>query len=65
MQLGDDVEKALTLVGITKSRVSKWLGHDCKCKERQEKLNRLGAWAARVTEGRLERAKEFLETLLK
>ena len=44
--LGDQVELALTAVGITQERVQKWLGPVCRCPERKEKLNRLGAWAA-------------------
>jgi hypothetical protein len=45
--LGDAVEAALLKFRI-KARVEKWLGPHCGCKERQEKLNRLGRWAKRV-----------------
>lgn len=44
MQLGDAVERALAAVGITQTRVQKWLGV-CGCEERKQKLNRLGRWA--------------------
>ncbi len=46
--LGDQVESALKLLGITKEKVEKWLGRPCGCKERQEKLNKLGRWAGRI-----------------
>jgi len=61
--LGDKVEAALKLVGITEERVSRWLGKLCNCPERREKLNQLGNWAARVVRGKLGKAKEFLEYL--
>lgn len=40
--LGDIVATGLSAVGITKERVSKLLGGDCGCEERQQKLNELG-----------------------
>lgn len=46
--LGDRVEAALTLVGITKERVSNLLGRECHCSERQQKLNELDLWARQV-----------------
>jgi hypothetical protein len=36
------VSSALSLVGITPSRVSKLLGRPCGCKKRKEALNRVG-----------------------
>lgn len=63
--LGDKVEQALSAVGITKERVSKWLGQPCNCTERREKLNALGFWAQRVVTGKLDKAKEYLSQLLK
>jgi hypothetical protein len=45
-QLGDAVSSALSAVGITKQRVSRLLGRQCKCKERQRRLNELGQQAA-------------------
>ena len=50
--LGDRVKQALTLVGITEERVSKWLGRPCGCAEKREMLNRLGDWAVNVLSGR-------------
>ena len=41
---GDRLEAALSAVGVTKERVSAWLGAPCGCAERQEKMNRLGRW---------------------
>ena len=49
--LGDHVEAALTKLGITSDRVEKWIGRKCGCRERKEKLNRLGAWAKKVLSG--------------
>jgi len=45
MELGDIVESALTMVGITSERVENWLGGPCGCKERRERLNNLSRWA--------------------
>jgi hypothetical protein len=65
MQLGDLVEKALHSVGVTKERVKNFLGRECRCGERKEKLNQLGAWAYRViTLGIKEDAEKHLETIL-
>ena len=50
--LGDRVSQALSLVGITEERVSKWLGRKCGCAKRREALNRLGEWAASVIQGK-------------
>jgi hypothetical protein len=49
--LGDQVESVLSTVGITKERVSRWLGRPCNCPARQEKLNKLGNWAASFAKG--------------
>jgi len=46
MNLGDQLERGLSAVGITKQRVSRLLGRPCKCKERQRRLNELGQRAA-------------------
>jgi hypothetical protein len=51
VNLGDTVERALSLTGITKERVSRWLGRPCDCDERRQKLNQLGWWAKRVIMG--------------
>jgi hypothetical protein len=40
--LGDMVAAGLSAFGITKERVSKFVGGDCGCRERQQKLNKLG-----------------------
>lgn len=52
MGLGDAIAAALMTVGISKERVSRWLGRECHCKERQEKLNSLGRWASRILSGK-------------
>lgn len=63
MGIGDTVERALATVGLTAERVERWLGRPCGCKERREKLNRLGYWAARVLRGFTEKAAAYLEDL--
>lgn len=37
--LGDVVAAGLEAVGITKARVSRWLGRPCRCRQRQAALN--------------------------
>lgn len=39
-RLGDQVESALSVIGITKDRVSKWWGAPCNCPARQMKINK-------------------------
>lgn len=63
MRLGDLVERALSSVGLTKDRVEAWLGRECHCRERQERLNQLGNWARRVLSGKAEGAAEHLDRL--
>ncbi len=63
--LGDHVEGALALVGITSDRVEHLLGTDnCGCTERKEKLNQLHRWAKRVIGGKTEKAEQHLESIL-
>lgn len=62
--LGDAVEVALTSVGITKERVSNWLGRPCKCPAYQEKLNKIGAWTAGVAKGVYANAKAAIEEII-
>lgn len=50
--LGDLVEAALSRVGLTEERVSRWLGRPCGCRERKDKLNRLWGWARRAMGGK-------------
>ena len=42
--LGDAISSALSAVGITEDRVSKWLGRPCGCGARKEKINSLHRW---------------------
>lgn len=62
--LGDRIAQALAIAGITKDRVSGWLGAPCACEDRQAKLNAIGNWAARVLSGKVERAKEFFDRIV-
>ena len=64
LELGDLVEKALTTVGITSDRVTRWLGRPCGCAKRREKLNELSRWAKRVIGGKTENAEEYLEEII-
>ncbi len=63
--LGDSVKNALSLVGVTEQRVTKWLGKPCNCPSRVERLNALEAWARRVIKGHSDKAKEYLADLLR
>lgn len=62
--LGDRVEQALSMIGITKERVEEWVGEECGCAERQEKLNQLGSWAHEAVTSSVENAKVYLEKLI-
>ena len=62
--LGDLVEEALGVVGITADRVSRWLNRPCGCEERKKRLNQLGSWAFRVTLGKTEKAEEYLKEII-
>lgn len=59
--LGDRVEQALSMIGITKERVEDWVGEECGCAERQEKLNQLGSWAHEVVMDGVQNAQSYLE----
>ena len=61
--LGSVIESALSGVGITKERVTDWLGVPCNCEEHRDKLNQLHLWAMRYTRGKLDQAKESLEAM--
>jgi hypothetical protein len=63
VQLGDLISSALSVVGITDDRMSRWLGHPCGCSERREKLNLLGQWARRVLSGRTTDAREHFDSI--
>lgn len=59
MLLGDVVERALSKLGISEEKVSKWLGRPCGCPERKEKLNTLHLWALRVLAGKKDSLDEL------
>lgn len=63
MLLGDAVAKAIHIAGIDERDVEAFLGPDCGCGERQEKMNSLHRWAARIVSGKLERAKELFASI--
>jgi hypothetical protein len=60
MNLGDKIESALQLVGVTPERVERFLGPDCGCEERKERLNAISAWAAHVLKKGTLKAEEYL-----
>lgn len=62
---GTVIRLALERVGITSERVDEWLGVPCGCREREEKLNAVTAWARRVARGKVDYAREYLSRLLK
>ncbi len=63
--IGDVVERALVSVGVTQARVEQWLGAPCGCEERQQKLNQLGFWAARVVKGRTSCMANYLYDIMR
>lgn len=62
--LGDRISQALTTVGVTEERVSSWLRQPCGCRERRQRLNQLGSWAARILQGSLDKAEEYLDNII-
>lgn len=63
--LGDLIEEALSSVGITQERVSKWLGRRCNCDEYREKINRLAAWAVRTVKmKKTDHAEDYLNRII-
>ena len=65
MLLGDRIERALNTVGVSQERVERWIGGLCQCKERKEKLNRLHAWVNRVLDGKIDKAAEYFDEIIK
>ena len=64
MNLGDKVEAALQSIGVDKALAEKWLGPECGCDYRKERLNLLGQWASRTLSGSFKKAKEYLLLIL-
>jgi hypothetical protein len=63
IRIGDRIAGALALVGVTESRIERWLG-GCGCGNRRKKLNRLSDWAESVTAETAAAAKQKLQGLL-
>lgn len=53
--LGTLIESALSTVGVTEERVTKWLGRPCGCSERKRKLNALSDWALGLVRGKIDK----------
>ena len=62
-ELGDRVAYALSIVGITEDRVTRWIGAPCGCARRREKLNQIDRWARRILRGHVEKAEQYLEEI--
>ncbi len=63
-ELGDVIHSALSQLGITGDRVTRWVGKPCGCEERREKLNSLSRWAKRVVAGKVGHAVAYLEDII-
>ena len=63
--IGDTVARALEIVGVTEQSIYQATGINCNCNERKERLNQLHVWALRVLSGKVNRAREYLEQILK
>ena len=61
--LGDHVEQALKLVGITQDRVAKVLG-GCGCGKRKVALNQLDQAAREILSGAVESGRDAINHLL-
>ena len=64
IDLGTTIETALSKVGIDHDKVNRWLGRECGCRERRDKLDSLGHWAERVVRGRVAGMKQFLQQIM-
>lgn len=66
--IGDAVEGVLKRVGITKERVSDWLGKPCNCPARKKRMNEWDLWfrhaAKLVSDEEYAIAKQRLEEIL-
>jgi hypothetical protein len=51
--VGDRLAAVLKFFGVTSYRLRKWFGIQCRCRQRQERLNRLAWQIARHVFGRL------------
>lgn len=63
-EVGDLISSALAIVGVTDDSVSRWFGRPCGCDQRRQRLNQLHRWATRVVSGKIERAREYLDSLV-
>lgn len=64
VELGDAIAGVLSTIGITPTKVSKWLDTSCNCEERKERLNQLSVWSKRVLAGKTHKAYEYLSQIL-
>ena len=62
--IGDQLERALKVIGVDSEKVSKWIGKPCGCEERRVKLNQIDAWARRVMRGLVDDAEVYLNRIL-
>lgn len=64
IELGDRIHLALSSIGVTSDRVKQWLGVECHCEERRQKLNALDRWAQRVLKGIRDNHLNHLEEMV-
>lgn len=64
--LSNRASEAFRLVDVPEITIKRWLGVSCPCKERREKLNRLGSWITLALSGHIstEQAKKELDLML-
>ena len=62
--LGDAIKETLSAIGITQERVSSWMGRECGCAARQEKMNKLDELVRRKASDGLEAAKGWFKKLI-
>lgn len=61
---GDNLHAALKIAGITPERIEKFVGINCGCRDRQERLNQLGIWIRRVIRGKSSDPSAELDSII-
>jgi hypothetical protein len=64
LEFGTTIETALSRMGVNHERVSRWIGAECGCRERRDRLNSLSWWAQRVVEGKIRDMGRFLQLMM-
>lgn len=61
--IGDHLYSFFQRIGVTEERVMKWLNSQCRCKERQQKLNDLDRLVRQSVKLTIEQAKHYLHVM--